>query len=268
MPSTFLESLFTRLCHLLAKIIKECLLLVTELSTLIRASPKRLALFKSIQHKSASQAPNIKPLCPTRWTVRTAAINSVLQNYDTLCETLDEIGAETHGEPAAKALGLRALMTKFAVFFGLKFSEMVFSATEQLSVTLQSHDINAQQATSAVTAVTQYFYRLRSDSSFNNFYGSVVEAAKELTDKPTLPRQKRIPRRHNDGAENHHYATPDEFFKQQYFEVLDTMIGELMKRSSLESFSFLQEAEKVVIDSCNGVHVEWSEAFQKQVKVM
>ena len=41
-----------------------------------------------------------------------------------------------------------------------------------------------------------------------------------------------------------------------------------MKRSSLESFSFLQEAEKVVIDSCNGVHVEWSEAFQKQVKVM
>ena len=36
-----------------------------------------------------------------------------------------------------------------------------------------------------------------------------------------------------------------------------------MKRFSQESFSFLQEAEKVVIDSCNGVHVELSEAFQK-----
>ena len=71
-------------CASSCQIIKECLLLVTELSTLIRASPKRLALFKSIQHKSASQAPNIKPLCPIRWTVRIAAINSVLQNYDML----------------------------------------------------------------------------------------------------------------------------------------------------------------------------------------
>ena len=89
------------------------MLLVTELSTLVRASPKRLALFKNLQH---SQAPNIKPLCPTRWTVRTGAINSVLQNYDTLFETLDEISADTHGEPAAKALGIRALLTKFGFF--------------------------------------------------------------------------------------------------------------------------------------------------------
>ena len=75
-------------------------------TTLVRASPKCLALFKNIQHQSPSLAPNIKPLCPTRWTVHTGAINSVLQNYGTLCETLDEIGADSHGEPAAKALGL------------------------------------------------------------------------------------------------------------------------------------------------------------------
>ena len=104
-------------CTSSCPIIKESLLLVTELSTMVRASPKRLALFKNIQHHPSSQAPNIKPLCPTRWTVRTGAINSVLQNYGTLCETLDEIGADTRGEPAAKALGLRALMTKFGVFF-------------------------------------------------------------------------------------------------------------------------------------------------------
>ena len=113
-------------CTSACPVIKDSLLLVTELSTLVRASPKRLALFKNIQHQSASQTPNIKPLCPTRWTVRTGAINSVLQNYGILCETLDEICADTHGEPAAKSLGLRALMTKFSVFFGLKFSMVVF----------------------------------------------------------------------------------------------------------------------------------------------
>lgn len=247
-------------CTSSCPIIKESLLLVTELSTLVRASPKRLALFKNLQH---SQAPNIKPLCPTRWTVRTGAINSVLQNYDTLFETLDEISADTHGEPAAKALGIRALLTKFGVFFGLKFSEIVFSATEQLSVTLQNHDINAQQAISAVNAAARYFQRLRSHSSFDSFYKAVVEAAKDLTDKPALPRQKRIPRRHNQGAENYHHTTPDEYFRQQYFEVLDTLISELTRRFSQASFSFLQEAEKAIIDSCNGVHIELSEAFQE-----
>ena len=140
---------------------------------------------------------------------------------------------------------------------------VVFSATEQLSVTLQSHSINAQQAISAVNAATQYFHRLRSDSSYDNFYKSVVEASTDLTNKPALPRQKRIPRRHDQGAENHHFTTPDEYFRQQYFEVLDTMIGELAKRFSQASFSFLQEAEKAIIDSCNGMHVELSENFQK-----
>ena len=73
-------------CTSSCPIIKESSLLVTEVSTLVCASPKRLALFKNIQHQPASQALNIKLLCPTRWTVLTGAINSVLQNYGTLCE--------------------------------------------------------------------------------------------------------------------------------------------------------------------------------------
>ena len=55
-------------------------------------------------------------------------------------------------QSAAKVLGLQALMTKCAVFFGLKLSMIIFSATEQLSVTLQCHDVNAQLAISAVNA--------------------------------------------------------------------------------------------------------------------
>lgn len=57
---------------------------------------------------------------------------------------------------------------------------VVFSATEQLPVTLQSHDINPQQAISAVNAATQYFHRLRYDSSYDSFNKSVVEASKDL----------------------------------------------------------------------------------------
>ena len=81
-------------------------------------------------------------------------------------------------------------MTKFVVSFGLKFSMIIFSAIEQLPVTLQSHDINAQQATSGINAAMQYLHRLRSDSSYDKFYKSVVGASTDLTDKGALLRQK------------------------------------------------------------------------------
>ena len=175
-------------CARACQTIKESLLLVSELSTLIRASPKHLALFKSIQQQFSVQAPGIKPLCPTRWTVRTGAIDSILQNYSAICESLEQISSEGYGEPAAKSLGLRSLMTKFAAFLGLKLSRLVFSPTEQLSVTLQSHDINAQQAVSATKTTKEYLQRLRSDSAFEHFYKGVVADAENLTDEPTLPR--------------------------------------------------------------------------------
>ena len=73
-------------------------------------------------------------------------LTQFLQNYSAICECLKQINDKSYGEVVAKALGLKALMMKFATFFGLKPDHLVFSATEQLSSTLQTHDINAQQA--------------------------------------------------------------------------------------------------------------------------
>ena len=93
-------------CTSTCTVIKESLLLVTKLSTLVHEPPKCLAFFKNIQHQSSFLAPNTKPLYLTRWTVCTGAINSVLQNYDTLCETLDEIGADT---ACSKSTGIASI---------------------------------------------------------------------------------------------------------------------------------------------------------------
>ena len=180
-------------CARTCRIIKESLLLVSELSTLIRASPKRLALFQHIQHQLTFQAPRIKPLCPTRWAVRTGAIESVLKNYSAICECLEQISDESQGEVVAKALGLKTLMMKFATFFGLKLGHLVFSATEQLSSTLQTHDINAQQAISAANATKHHFQTLQSQLTYETFYKGVITNTKDLTDEPILPRNKKVP---------------------------------------------------------------------------
>ena len=55
---------------------------------LIRLSPKRLHLFSSNI--------GLRPLCPTRWTARTAAIDAILKDYSVIMDTLEEINSTTH----------------------------------------------------------------------------------------------------------------------------------------------------------------------------
>ena len=50
-------------------------------------------------------------------------------------------------------------MEKFSIFYGLKLSYLVFSATEQLSRALQSGNINAQEAYMAAAGAKHFLKR-------------------------------------------------------------------------------------------------------------
>ena len=167
--------------------VKDALDFTTELASLIRASPKRLAQLQKLKNELGLGIPGLKALCPTRWTVCTEVLDAVIKNYAVIYTELEQIGRKCYGEPSTKASGLLALMEKFTTFFGLKLSFLVFSATEKLSRTLQS---NAQEATMAVSAATRFLHRQRLESSFEYFYHVTVEEAKDLTQPPTLPRQR------------------------------------------------------------------------------
>ena len=97
---------------------------IFELVKLIKFSPKRLTLFDSLRREvvvSDEEASTPSSLCPTRWTVRHASINSILLNYKVLLTALEEI-REGHDEYAAKGNGLLNQMESFYTFFGLKLS--------------------------------------------------------------------------------------------------------------------------------------------------
>ena len=239
--------------------VRDALDLTSELSSLIHASPKRLALFQNLKSELNYATPGLKPLCPTRWTVRTAALDAVIKNYTVICTALEQISKECCGEPSRKASGLISLMEKFSTFYGLKLSFLVFSATEQLSRTLQSSSINAQEASMASSGTKHFLIRQRTESSFDHFYRTVVEEAKDLTMPPTLPRKRYTSVRINDGAPNHNFSTPEEYFRKQYYEILDLLTNELDRRFEQESFQILQQIEDLLIKSCNGITVQPSE---------
>ena len=198
-----------------------------------------MAQFRHLQEELSPGLPGLKPLCPTRWTVRAEAIYAVIMNYSVLCDELEKIGEEACGEASRKSLGIIAIMERFTTFFGLKLSFLIFSAMEQLSKTLQYKDINAQEVSTAVNAAKRFLERQRDDLAFKSFYSSVVEDAHELTSEPTLPRQRHIPCRKNDGAPNHQFQSPEDFFRKQYYEVLDLLISEITQRFNQPAFSVL-----------------------------
>ena len=236
-------------CGQNCKTVQEALTVTTELASIIRASPKRLAQFRHLQEELSPGSPGLKP---TRWTFRTEAIQAVIINYSVLFHELEKIGEESCGEASRKSLAVLAIMERFTTFFGLKLSFLIFSAMEQLSKTLQYKDKNSQEVLSSVNAAKRFLERQRDHLAFKSFYSSVVKEARELTEDPVLPRQRHIPRRINDGAPNHSFQSPEDFFKQQYFETLDLLVNEITQRFNQPTFSVLHEMEKLIIDSCNG----------------
>ena len=92
---------------------------------LIRLSPKRLHLFSSNLQASNSGI-GLKPLCPTRWTARTAAINAILKEYSVIMDTLEEINSTTHDEYGMKAAGFLQSLGKFNTLSGLRLAHILF----------------------------------------------------------------------------------------------------------------------------------------------
>ena len=48
----------------------------------------------------------LRPLCPTRWTVRTGALDAVLRNYAAIVQALQEIAEVSHDDYGWRANGL------------------------------------------------------------------------------------------------------------------------------------------------------------------
>ena len=83
--------------------------------------------------------PGVKPLCPTRWTVRAESLRSMTTNYNVIMTVLEEILEEYKGnfKACCQARGVLTTMENFHFLFGAMISEKVFSITDKLSKALQ-----------------------------------------------------------------------------------------------------------------------------------
>ena len=77
------------------QLVRQTLDVTQELSNLMHFSAKRQALLERMQHDFGNDSPrSLRPLCPTRWTVKH---KTILVNYKPLLETLDGISSGSDG---------------------------------------------------------------------------------------------------------------------------------------------------------------------------
>lgn len=192
-------------------------------------SPKRSTLFAQ-NLEDYEGGVTLKPLCPTRWTVRTAAFNAVLEDYVVLQQTIEEISDTTHDEYGMRAIGVLSSLDKFDSVFGLKLGDLLFGAAEQLSKALQGKDTTLQEAITAANLAKNHYTRLRTEAEFNRFYESCVSFSEGKSGEPVMPRYRRASARLDDGAPPHRFRCPKDYYRVQYYEACDKIKKEIESR--------------------------------------
>ena len=117
---------------------------VREIVGLINRSPKRTHLFNEKLIQNEEPKCGIKPLCPTWWTVRTEAMDTVIKQYSVIMDTM-EVNQTKHDEYGLKAAGVLATLEKFEMLFGLKLGHLLFSAAKHQGYYKQKTELSKKQ---------------------------------------------------------------------------------------------------------------------------
>ena len=105
-----------------------------EITKLIKLSPRRNAIFARAKESLAIDTCGIRSLCPTRWTVKADALQSIIENYQVLQKTCNEsMDVAKDSETRARLVGVSAQMKTFDYYFGAVVVQMILSHSDNLS---------------------------------------------------------------------------------------------------------------------------------------
>jgi Domain of unknown function (DUF4371)/hAT family C-terminal dimerisation region len=245
-------------------LIRDVLDFTRELVNFVKASPKRSRLFEELQRlvsgagqDNAGRQTSLRPLCPTRWTVRTASLSSVSTNYEALLQTLTDIAADSKDDAGAKAAGLLCKMESFDIYFALQLALLVFEPTEICSKTVQKKNISATEAKLAAATTVRLLQSMRDEDKFDDMYDEcVAKGAETGVGEPKLGRKARPPRRLDDGAAAHHPATCRDKFRKCYYEFLDASVMTITDRFDNPAYDLFEEIESVLSMGAKGMELD------------
>lgn len=169
-------ALWSTLCNLITQagctaspLIRDSLSWVHQLGVLYGQSGKFKSMFESIATSKDTNLTTLKPLCPTRWTVRNTAIRAVLGQYERVLSSLEEM-AKTASKTASTASGLFEHFSKGKTVLGLTLASAVLGELECLNISLQKKTQTVSGMQAAVECVRSSLRGKRNDESYLALY--------------------------------------------------------------------------------------------------
>ena len=141
--------------------LRDALDTTSEISKLLKYSPKRDRMFEKLKAELAPETPGFRVLCPT---VRGASLQSVIDNWIPLQELWDEsLETNLESEVKSRVIGVKHQMGTFDYYFGVSLGAQILRISDNLSKTLQDAHISASEGHAVSSLTVKTLEKMRSD---------------------------------------------------------------------------------------------------------
>uniref|UniRef100_A0A8D8ETT4 Zinc finger MYM-type protein 1 n=4 Tax=Culex pipiens TaxID=7175 RepID=A0A8D8ETT4_CULPI len=222
---------------------RDALSIVKEMITFVRDSPKRLSVFQSFQTDESTQ---LRPLCPTRWSVRFTSMNSILNNYRALVEFMETLSTKDRTDSGAKAAGFLRVLNSFNFYCVLNFLVKFFAHIDSVNTALQSIKINVEQGHRMVSTLKDTISHMKED--FESVWEQICLKKPEEVSPPELPRRRKKPKNLKADADSEYDKDPTKtHFRLIYESIIDEIVECIQWRFDTKAFKFMLKAEQFLL---------------------
>ena len=197
----------------------------------MRGSPKRLRWFASLQQTDAT---SIHLYCPTCWILWENALSSVMANYAELWVFMEDVSYNYKSNAGAKAAGIANQLSKCQTYFNLQSLHKIFASVGTSNQALQNSKLLFQNGNEHIPDLKKLLQIYRNNC--NQLRTSAVAVAERMKiGEPTLLHIRKAPRTFDRRSRSHIFTAPEEYYKQQYLELTDTVNNALKGRFDTET---------------------------------
>lgn len=246
-------------------VVRDALQWVHELGTLSKQSGKFKSVFVAAVSNAQGSSVSLRPLCPTRWTVRGKAITTVLSQYESVLSSLEQMATSS-----AKANGLLERFQQGRTVLGLLLATLVIDDLECLNKSLQKRTETIAGMRAAIGCVRSSLAQKRKDEKFQEIFEEASQKVDALgLEEIKMPHQRRPPKRYCSGGSQHYPKTAEEHYRAEFFSMLDTVDVQFQERFSQNDLDVLQKLESVLLtgDVVDGTVEQYPEFSGHNLKV-
>ena len=213
-------------------------------------------MFDKLKSDTAPSTPEIRVLCPSRWTVRAQSLKSIIDNYEVLLDLWDDcLDVVKEAEVRSRIIGVQAQMSNFSFYWVINLGELLLRHADNLSKTLQNPKLSAASGQEITSKTVETLQHIRNERDFHLFYDMVLKHKEHLGDRvaqPKLPRKRNVPRHFQIGATSpEHPAPAKDQHRMEYFLALDHLVNSITQRFQQNGYEMYRNLQDVIVKACN-----------------